>query len=244
MLNKDSAICIRTVDYSETSQILAFFSKDHGKISVISKGSRKKNKSFDGPVEMLSFGQIAFTQTNKDNLGVLTEFQQQKHFSNLSKDLFNMNCCLLAAELVDKCTEMFDPHPLLFGGCLDLVTSINDSTSKNESLALLILFLRTLLSETGTLPIMNKCVSCKTNIKNNPDNVYFSNTAKGLLCRDCEGGFEDKIKISKNAANIFCNIRNITTAEEKNLTEIVQILLFYLRDSLGKNIKMAKYIVS
>jgi len=244
MLNKDIAICIRTVDYSESSQILTFFSKDHGKIAVISKGSRKKNKSFDGPVEMFSFGKIAFTQANRDNLGVLGEFEQQKNFLNLRNSFFNMNCCLLEAELVDKSTEMFDPHPALLDGFVDSLTGINDSNSKTESLALLILFLRCLLGETGTLPVMNKCVNCKNNIKNTPQQIHFSNSAKGLLCRDCEGGFEDKIKISKQAAAAFCNIRNITTADEKTLTEMIQILLFYLRDSLGKNIKMAKYIVS
>ena len=35
MLTKDLAICIRTVDYSETSQIVTFFTKAHGKIGAI-----------------------------------------------------------------------------------------------------------------------------------------------------------------------------------------------------------------
>lgn len=37
MLIKDYAICIRVIDYSETSQIVTFFTKTAGKISAIAK---------------------------------------------------------------------------------------------------------------------------------------------------------------------------------------------------------------
>ena len=63
MLTKDTAICIRAVDYSETSQILTFFSRDNGKFSAIAKGSKRPKSAFDGPIEIFAYGKIVFTST-------------------------------------------------------------------------------------------------------------------------------------------------------------------------------------
>ena len=52
MLTKDTAICIRTVDYSETSQIVTFFTRAKGKLTAIAKGSKRPKSAFDGTVEI------------------------------------------------------------------------------------------------------------------------------------------------------------------------------------------------
>ena len=75
VLKKDTAICIRTTDYSETSQILTFFAKDSGKISAIAKGSKRPRSSFAGPFEIFSYGKIVFADSNKEKLSTLTEFE-------------------------------------------------------------------------------------------------------------------------------------------------------------------------
>ena len=114
MLIKDIAICIRAIDSSETSQIVTFFTKDQGKISVIAKGSKREKSAFDGTIEMFSNGSVVFTDPARGHLGTLTEFDQQPFFTNLSTDFFKLNCSLFAAELIDKFTDDCDPHPELF----------------------------------------------------------------------------------------------------------------------------------
>jgi len=100
MLTKDMAICIRAVDYSETSQIVTLFTRDTGKIGAIAKGSKRPKSTFDGPIEILSHGQILFADSYKDKLATLTEFEQEPTLLNLRKNLFAMYCCYFAAELV------------------------------------------------------------------------------------------------------------------------------------------------
>ena len=53
---KDKAICLRAVNYSETSQVVTLFTRDHGKIAAMAKGSRRAKSSFDGAIEVFSFG--------------------------------------------------------------------------------------------------------------------------------------------------------------------------------------------
>ena len=105
MLTKDLAICIRAVDYSETSQILTLFTRQAGKISAIAKGSKRPKSAFDGPIEVFSHGKIVFSDSNKEKLATLTEFEQQPGFTNLAGNLFALNCSFFATEPVDKLTN-------------------------------------------------------------------------------------------------------------------------------------------
>jgi len=267
VLIKDTAICIRAVDYSETSQIVTFFTRATGKISAIAKGSKRPKSAFDGPIEILSFGKIVFSDSTKEKLATLTEFQQQA-FSTLPTNLFAFNCCLFAAELLNKLTHDCDPYPGLFDSFLQFLQDVNEgrgtSNEGRETLSLLILFQLTLLREIGLMPILNACANCKTRWhghlgrvftgwkpvpqESGPDldgiehRVYFSSSANGLICRDCEASFPDKVRLTKNAADCLTNLKQITQSDKKTLNEIEQVLIYHFTELLGHRPKMAKHI--
>src|SRR5210317_1801414 len=100
MLTTDQAICLRTVTYSETSQIVTLFGRTYGKISAIAKGSRRAKSSFDGPLEIFSFGDIVYSPGKSESLCTLTEFQQSPVFLPLRRNLFALNCGFFSAELM------------------------------------------------------------------------------------------------------------------------------------------------
>jgi len=275
MLSKDLAICIRAVDFSETSQIVTFFTKATGKISAIAKGSKRRKSAFDGPIEILSFGKIVFSNSTREKLATLTEFESAyggPGFTHLAGNLFALNCCLFAAELINKLTNDYDPHPGLFDSFLQFLQNANKhrasspvrnstigtgdkvqkvrisngaSIEHREMLSLLILFQLTLLREIGLMPILNACANCKTqNAKRNTRyEVYFSSSANGLICRDCEASFPDKIGLTKSAAACLSNLKQIAESDEKTLTEIEKVLIYHFTELLGHRPKMAKYIL-
>ena len=257
MLTKDTAICIRAIDYSETSQILTFFTRDTGKIGAIAKGSKRPKSSFGGPFEIFSYGKIVFADSNKEKLATLTEFESAfggAGFSTLSANLFTLNCCLFGAELLNKLTHDYDPHPQLFDDFLQFLknaqssTSIKHRASSIEILTLLILFQFSLLKETGLQPVLSHCVNCKTQFEHRASSienqVYFSSSVNGLICRDCEAAFPDKIRLSPNAANCLGNLKLLTNAQEKTLKEIEKVLTRHFTEILGQKPKMAKYILN
>ena len=287
MLTKDIAICIRAVDFSETSQIVTFFTRASGKVSVIAKGSKRPKSTFDGPIEVLSFGKIVFSNSTKEKLATLTEFQQQPGFTNLPRDLFTLNCGLFAAELVNHLTNDYDPHPELFDSFLQFLQSIHEARGipasagtglplrrqgdeGRKALSLLILFQLTLLREIGLMPILNACANCKTRYEirgtrdprfrgdrlapaeaggretkdeANWSEVYFGSSANGLICRDCEPSFPDKIRLTKNAAACLANLRQIAESQEKTLNEIERLLVSHFTELLGHRPRMAKHIL-
>ncbi|MHC4460334.1 MAG: DNA repair protein RecO [Planctomycetota bacterium] len=247
MLTKDLAICIRAIDFSETSQIVTFFTRTAGKISAIAKGSKRPKSAFDGPIEMFSFGKIVFSDSNKEKLAVLTEFEQQPTLLHLQSELFVLNCCLFGAELVNLLTDDYDPHTQLFDNFLQFLQNANErQTTRIEyrgTLALLIIFQLALLKEIGLMPILNACVNCKNNFSADWPQSYFSSSANGLICRDCEASFPDKVRLTGNAANCLTNLKLIAESDEKTLNEIEKVLLYHFTELLGRPPKMAKHIL-
>lgn len=247
MLNKDLAICIRTVDYSETSQIVTFFTCEHGKISAIAKGSKRQKSAFDGPIEMFTYGRILFTATDRDKLATLTELQPEFTETNaagLYGNIFILNCCYFASELLNKLTDEYDPHPELFES---FVHFLKDARKCDEQhiLSLLIFFQLTLLREIGLQPILDHCVNCKSSygLRDTSDEYYFSSSSNGLICKDCEISFYDKIRLSQSATNCLTNMKLITKANENTLQEIEKILVIHFTNILGYPPKMAKHIL-
>ena len=204
MLTKDLAICIRAVDYSETSQVVTFFARESGKISAIAKGSKRPKSAFDGPIEILSHGRILFSDSGREKLATLTEFEPAYDSPDLagpSGDFFALNCCFFAAELIGNLTHDYDPHPELFDGFLLFLQNAGRHETKHHTLAALILFQLGLLKEIGLQLILNYCVNCKTPKRPMDDGrkddgrssslvprpsslVSFSRSANGPICRD------------------------------------------------------------
>jgi DNA repair protein RecO (recombination protein O) len=260
MLTKDTAICIRVTDYSETSQIVTLFTRATGKITAIAKGSKRPKSTFDGPIEVFSYGEIVFSDSSREKLATLTEFQQQPGLADLANNLFALNCCLFGAELVNGLTHDYDPHPQLFDSFLRFLQDASErrlssvasakeeesSIENRKALALLILFQLTLLREIGLMPILNACANCKTQYasRDTQYEAYFSSSANGLICRDCETSFLDKIKLTKNAANCLADAKLITKANEKTLNEIEKILVKHFTEILHRQPRMAKYVTS
>jgi DNA repair protein RecO (recombination protein O) len=243
MLHKDQAICLRAVNYSETSQVVTLFSRAGGKISAIAKGSKRAKSAFEGPIEIFSFGDIMYSNTGSGKLATLTEFCQKPIFRGLRMRLFLLNCGLFAAELVDRFTEEADAHIELFDTLIAFLGDVQDAQSKQEALGLLILFQLTLLSDIGSRPVLDRCANCDAVFDSGWRQVNFSSAANGLVCYDCQQTFTDKIRISPNAAQILCDIRLIKEAAQADINEIEKVLIYHFTALMHRPPRMAKHFL-
>lgn len=245
MLTKDRAVCIRTVDYSETSQIVVLFGRLSGKIRAIAKGSKRAKSAFGGPLEALAFGEVMYAGAYEGKLATLTEFQQYPVRGEIRRHLFALNSALFAAELVDLLTDEYDPHPDLFDQFVQFLQDIEEGKlppNRRDILIRLILFQLVLLYEAGLRPVLSACANCKRPFKADWGESYFSHTANGLVCRDCEMSFADRILLSIKAAKSLTDLGQIATADDKTLDEIERVLIRHLTGILGHRLKMAEYV--
>jgi DNA repair protein RecO (recombination protein O) len=251
MLTSDHAICIRAVDYSETSQVVTFFARQTGKVPVMAKGAKRQKSSFGGPIEMFSYGTIVFSDSGREKLAALTEFEPLAGVVNypvLSADIFALNSCLFAAELVNSLVNDYDPHQALFDALLQFIHDASSSKTSGDDhskiLAGLILFQRILLTEIGLCPILDYCVNCKNPFDVRWRETYFSNNAKGLVCRDCQGSFPDKIRLTAETAKYIADPKLPDKISQSELKNVEDIFIRYITDMLGRPPRMAKYILN
>jgi len=245
MLTKDQAICLRAVDYSETSQIVTLFGRQSGKVRAIARGSKRPKSAFDGPIEPLSFGEIVFSGSHQDKLATLTEFQPQPVRGELRRNLAALQNALLAAELLDLLTEEYDPHVMLFDHFLRFLQDIEEGQAgpdRRDFLIRLILFQFVLLHEVGLRPILSTCANCKRTFGADWREIYFSASANGLVCRDCEMSFPDKIRLSPKAAPCLADVKRLAQADSATLDEIEQVLVHHFTHILGRRPRMAEYV--
>jgi len=246
MLTKDRAVCIRTVDYSETSQIVTFFARLAGKISAIAKGSRRRKSSFEGPIEVLSVGDIVLAGAGRDGLATLTEYQQRPMAGGLRRNLFALDSALFASELLNRLTHDHDPHLVLFdqfARFLEDVDALPASAPRRDILLQLVLFQLALLAEVGLRPNFKTCANCGQSFSPAWRESYFSSRANGLVCRDCEMSFPERARLSVKAVNGLVNLRQLPETEERTLDEIEAVLIHHFTETLGHRPRMAQHVL-
>ncbi len=221
-LISDRAIVLRRLDYSETSQILALFAREHGQVRVIAKGIKRSTRlRFAAGIDLLELGHVVWSARvdRPQNLAILTEWKQVDAFVGIRERLERLYAAQYAAEITAELTVDQDPHPTLFDqlrlfleklsvvGCQSSVLSPQSSALSPESsrtLADLCEFQRSLLIEIGLMPQGENCVGCRSAIKpDGAEDVYFTSHEGGLLCRDCEASYVEKRLVSPGAIRVL-----------------------------------------
>lgn len=204
-IRSDQAVVLRLSDYSETSQIVTLFTARDGRVRLIAKGSRRGTRQrFAAGLDLLEYGEVSYVPARGEaGLGTLTEWTQLDTFSGLRAELVRQYGGLYAVELVDKLTEDYDPHPELLEALLKMLRRLAGgrdaaqpgSTTPADPIAAVVRFQGILLKAIGYAPILRRCVGCgQPRVRGT--RAYFSSSAGGLICRDCEVHHVEKRQIS------------------------------------------------
>ena len=203
-LVRDRSICLRKVEYSETSQILLLLTRGHGLVRVIAKGAHRRTKlgasKFDGGADLLDVGDAVFTDRTDKDLAILTEWGLREGHLELRRSLRGMYLSQYAAELAALLIEEHDPHPTIFDRLLLTVPELGTDRREEAFLA----FELDLLRESGYLPELSVCVSCGRDIAR--DAVFFSPGNGGVICRNCEGSIKDRVPVDPRLIGMMQNL--------------------------------------
>lgn len=146
---RDLAIPVRTWDYSETSQTVCLFTKEHGCVRALAKGAKREKSRFSGGIEILTLGEaVALTKPSSD-LANLIEWDLQHIFWGLRASLQAHHAGLYMADLVYHMVTDHDPHPDLFDHLTTALDALTDPAAIYDAL---LRFQWSLLDETGYQP--------------------------------------------------------------------------------------------
>jgi DNA repair protein RecO (recombination protein O) len=251
-LARDRCICVRKVEYSETSQILTLFGRDHGLLQVIAKGAHRRTKAghskFDGGADLLDVGEAVFTFDPGRDLNTLTEWSLREGNLPLRKHLRGMYLGLYSAELISTLLAEHDPNPDLFLRFEKSLADLGNGKGEETFLA----FQLDLLHQTGHLADFNVCVECGGGIVE--DRVaFFSPGRGGSICQNCQGVVSDRIRLDPRLMRLAQQLlrlprSNGTALRLPRLTRhqtdpLNRLFAEQVNHTLGKRMRMTGYVL-
>lgn len=153
---KEQAICIRHLDWSETSQVVVLLTENHGKVRGLAKGSKRLTPSsvqrFSGGIELLTRGEIVWVARQGSELATLTEWDLQDDFHHLRRDLGAHRLAMYAADVLNAVLADHDSHPRSYAALRALLESLRDVTDEPARQAALLRFQWVVLEDAGYRP--------------------------------------------------------------------------------------------
>ena len=109
-----SGIVLRTTDWSETSAIVTWFTRDLGKLRTVAKGAYRRKSPFSGKLDLFYLNDIVFIPSRHGDLHTLSECYIENPFPRIRERLDIFTAASYCCELVDLATEPEGPVPELF----------------------------------------------------------------------------------------------------------------------------------
>jgi DNA repair protein RecO (recombination protein O) len=250
-LVQDRSICLRKVEYSETSQILLLLTREHGLVRVIAKGAHRRTKAgaskFDGGADLLDIGNAVFTDRTDKDLSTLCEWGLREGHLELRRSLRGMYLSQYAAELIALMFEEHDPHPNLFDRLQLTLPELATDRKEEAFLA----FELDLLRESGYLPELGQCVSCGREIGR--ETVYFSPGNSGVVCRTCEGSVRDRQPVDARLIAMMQNLlrlpringaaQRLPRLTRHQTDPINRLLASHVEHTLQRPLRLRRYVL-
>jgi len=143
------ALVIRQWDFSETSQTVSLFCREHGVVRGLAKGSRREKSRFSGGLDPLTRGEIVAILKPSVELATLTEWDLQEIFWSTRRSLGAHRAGLYIVDLIHHTILAHDAHPRLWDHTLDALRAIADESAREEAV---LRFQWNLLVEIGYKP--------------------------------------------------------------------------------------------
>jgi DNA repair protein RecO (recombination protein O) len=253
MATREKAICLRTSDYSETSQVLQFLTRGEGVVRLLAKGSKRNKSKSGGAIDLLSEGDLVYAATSGTGLSTLMEFAETDPHAALRRDARRLYAAMYMVELAGEMLAESDPHPDVY----DLLHSSLARLAQADAPAPAVLayYQWRLLVNVGVLGQLARCAGCGQAVLGEGGShmdVHLSPSAGGLLCRDCEGAAADKMPVTRTA---LAGLAALYAASEgrrrgakvampdSQADEVNRLFAYYASHAIGKELKLARYAV-
>jgi DNA repair protein RecO (recombination protein O) len=243
------AIVLRSIDFSETSSVVTFYTRECGKLGALAKGARRLKNPFDSALDVLTRCRIVFLRKSSGGLDLLTEAKLERRFRPPGRSLAPLYAAYYVAELLQELTDLNDPHPKLFDAADDSLLWLSEGRDGAPDVAPIVLrFEMVALQELGHLPNLNHCVECGEPVEP-AGRIAFGQLAGGVLCARCRPGKKYVVSLSPKALvtmRQFAAVNDDVWRREDMASgvrgELRGVLNNYFNHLVGHRLKMHAYL--
>lgn len=181
---KTEGMVLRIVEFSETSCVVWWYTREFGRINTLAKGAYRRRSPYEGAIDLLAISRLVFLSKSSEGLELLTEARLEHSFRAGRHSLNRLLCGYHIVELVTRWFDAHDPHPFFYDRMREAVRLID----QNGFLPRIVTGLElALLRSTGYEPAWDQCVNCGAPQLSTP-RVSFSTLEGGVICSRCRAG--------------------------------------------------------
>jgi DNA repair protein RecO (recombination protein O) len=241
-------VCLRRIDYSNTSQVAAFLTPDAGRLSFMAKGvKRAPKKGIATGFDLLGRYEILYTARRSSALNNLTYRWLREDFRGLRARIERILCGYYAAELALNFTAEGQPCPAFYEATLAALRAF----AAGEQLGVNVLRLElAALREHGSEPVLDACAECGRPLPPGGA-IGFNPAAGGTICRPCEERLRGHLPLRTGRVRVELLRTLAAVSLEPSATEALKahqtvalssILRHHMRYLLGKELRLWKYL--
>lgn len=252
---REQAICLKTTDYSETSQIVHFLTRGGGVVRLLAKGAKRPKSKSQGAIDLLAEGDLVGMTGGGEALGTLVEFAETTPHPALRKSARRLNTALYMLELTGLMLAEADPHPEVFDLLHKTLARLEQPDAPTA--AVLAYFQWRLLKLAGLLGDLTKCIGCGETLITPPGAaaikparaIHFSSRQGGLLCAACEGHAVEKIRLDLPTLAGLAALLAVSAGKKIPLPEDAagaanRLLAYHVSHQLARPLKMARHAIT
>lgn len=246
MSDKTDAIVIRQADFSESSRVVTFFTRDFGKIAMLAKGGRRQKNPFDSALDLLAESSIVFLQ-KQSALSLLTEASLKARFRPPADDLAILYAGYYVSELLDALMEEADPHITLYDQTALTLAAL---VTGQRRLRVVSRFELTLLREFGQCPMFDECLACgRSTLDSEQERFVHWVLQGGVLCENCRvESFQARqlspttFQLLRRLADYEDDMSDVNAISKKHVVELRSVLDQLVAYAMAKKPKMSRYL--
>jgi len=248
---RTEGLCLRRVDYSNTSQVVSFLTPESGRMSFMAKGViRAPKRGVRCSFDLLERYDLVYARRSAGSLHNLTASTMAESFPGIRKAVERVLCACYAAELVLRFTEEEDPCPRLYEVLLRTLRRLALGQSLGRSVLLLEL---ATLREHGSCPEFSACAECGGTFGAR-ERALCAPAHGGPLCERCaqaahKGPSNPLLPVSGRHLHLLARIAGLPPGapDEPGIppADVVaasSVLHFHMRYLLGREMRMWKYL--
>lgn len=231
----DNAICIRRWDYSETSQTVSLFLRNHGIVRGIVKGAKRAGGGFDGGIDLLTHGQVVAIVKPSRDLATVTAWHVLEIFRPLRENISANRAGLYMADLVHHMLTDHDPHPRLFDAFRDALANLDRADRHGQTL---LAWTWVLLCETGYRPQLDRDAETGGPLPSQTPTLAFSASAGGVVA---DTGGTDRWRVRRETVDL---LRQVAAGQAPDTApdRANRLLAFYIREVLGREPNAMRWV--
>jgi DNA repair protein RecO (recombination protein O) len=181
-LHRAEAIVLKYTEYHETSKIVTFLTRDHGKLAGLVKGAKRPKSRFGSSLEPITHLEVMYYAKEGRSLNNITQTDVIESFDAVKRDFDRLAYGGYIVELCNGFVQEGEEPSEIFSLVLDTLHTLSDWTG---DLALLASgFALRFLALTGFAPSLDRCTRCGNRVSERTK-IRFSPGEGGVLCSEC-----------------------------------------------------------